>query len=289
MIVVTHDSEAVLGGLIDSLAVGLEGLTWQLQLVDNGSGDATVAQARARLPAVRVTEMGGNFGYAAAVNRGLSDADTRADVLLLNPDVRLHPGAGRALRAAVATPGVGIAAPRTLEADGKLTPALRHEPSASRALAEALFGSRRAGVRGWGESVLDPAAYERATVADWASGAALMISRECVDACGAWDESFFLYSEDTEYALRARDRGFWVALAPAATVTHLGGESRTDPRLWSLLVANKARLYARRHGRLRGLAFRGAALLRELRFALTGNRPSRAAARALVGGSEGRR
>ena len=115
VIVVTHNSEAVLGGLIDSLATGLEGLTWQLQLVDNGSGDATVAQARARLPAVRVTEMGGNFGYAAAVNRGLSDADTRADVLLLNPDVRLHPGAGRALRDAVATQGVGISAPRTLE------------------------------------------------------------------------------------------------------------------------------------------------------------------------------
>jgi GT2 family glycosyltransferase len=166
---------------------------------------------------------------------------------------------------------------------------LRHEPSVSRALAEALFGARRAGARGWGEAVLDPTAYARPTVADWASGATLMISRECLDACGTWDESFFLYSEDTEYALRARDRGFRVALAPAATATHLGGESRTDPRLWSLLVTNKVRLYARRRGRARGFAFRWASLLRELRFALTGNRPSRAAARALLEGSEARR
>jgi GT2 family glycosyltransferase len=205
--------------------------------------------------------------------------------LLLNPDVRLHPGAGRELRAALGGPSIGIAAPRTLDGGGNLSPVLRHEPSVSRALAEALFGARRAGARGWGEAVLDPRAYERPMVADWASGATLMISRECLTACGPWDESFFLYSEDTEYALRARDHGFRVALAPGATATHLGGESRTDPSLWSLLVTNKVLPYARRRGRARGLVFRCASLLRELRFALTGNRPSRAAARALLGGS----
>ena len=288
VIVVTHNSEAVLGDLLDSLDSGMEDLEWQLQLVDNGSCDRTVADARRRRPGVRVIEMGGNFGFAVAVNRGLRRVDGRSDVLLLNPDVRLEAGAGRNLQRRLGS-NVGIAAPRALGADGALLPTLRHEPTPARSLAEALFGARRAGARGWGESILDPAAYERPTVADWASGAALMISRECLDACGPLDESFFLYSEDTEYALRARDRGFLTALAPEAAVTHLGGASRTDPRLWSMLVANKQRLYARRHGRLRGLGFRAASLLRELRFAATGNRPSRAAARALLSGPGGER
>jgi GT2 family glycosyltransferase len=151
-------------------------------------------------------------------------------------------------------------------------------------LAEALLGARRAGRLGLGEAVLDPGAYARPTVGDWVSGAALMVSRDCLDACGPWDESFFLYSEDTEFSLRAAERGFASELVPDATATHLGGESRTDERLWSLLVLNKVALYRRRRGAVRGLAFRAASLLRELRYALTGNAPSRAAARALLEG-----
>jgi N-acetylglucosaminyl-diphospho-decaprenol L-rhamnosyltransferase len=100
--------------------------------------------------------------------------------------------------------------------------------------------------------------------------------------CGRWDESFFLYSEECDYCLRARDHGFATRLAPAAEVRHLGGESRSHPELWSLLVVNKGRLYTRRHGAALGLGFRAAALLRELRLAAGGNRPSLAAARALI-------
>jgi GT2 family glycosyltransferase len=136
--------------------------------------------------------------------------------------------------------------------------------------------------------VLDPAAYERLAVADWISGAVLLISRDCLTACGPLDESFFLYGEDTEYALRARERGYLACLEPAAGATHLGGESRTDPDLWTRLVLNKLELYRRRHGAMRAAGFRLALLLRELRFAASGNRPSRAAARALMGHGETR-
>ncbi len=288
VIVVTFNSERVLRGLLTSLEAGMEGIDWAMQLVDNGSSDQTVPLARELVPRVRVIEMGGNLGFAAGVNRGLAGIDRHSDALLLNPDVRLEPGAARSLQSRLGS-SVGIAAPRTTDGRGELLPALRHEPSVARSLAEALFGARRAGRRGWGEAILDPAAYEQPTVADWASGSALMISRECLERCGEWDESFFLYSEDTEYALRARERGFLTALAPSAAVTHLGGDSRSDPRLWSLLAVNKLRLYRRRHGRLRAPAFRAAALLRELRYWIAGNRPSRAAARALVTGGAGPR
>jgi N-acetylglucosaminyl-diphospho-decaprenol L-rhamnosyltransferase len=57
------------------------------------------------------------------------------------------------------------------------------------------------------------------------------------------DESFFLYSEETDFALRAGDLGFETAFVPNAKVTHLGGESRVSPALWSLLTVNRVRLY----------------------------------------------
>jgi GT2 family glycosyltransferase len=43
----------------------------------------------------------------------------------------------------------------------------------------------------------------------------MLISADCARACGPWDESFFLYSEETDFALRAGDLGFATAFVPA--------------------------------------------------------------------------
>jgi N-acetylglucosaminyl-diphospho-decaprenol L-rhamnosyltransferase len=305
VVVVTWNSARVLRGLLDSLAAGMRGLAWGLIVVDNASQDATIETAQSH-PAVaesgRIVRMDRNAGFAAAVNRGLAEADPASDVLILNPDVRLAPDCAARMRARlrVATAAslcrtglshgrartvgarVGIVAPRVHDGAGRLAPTLRYAPSVTRALAEASIGVRVSGRLGWGEPVLSPDAYSRPSVADWASGAALMISRECLAACGPLDDSYFLYSEDTEYALRARDRGFVTQLAPEALATHLGGSSRSDPELWTRLVCNKLALYRRRHGAVRGLAFHLASLLRELRLAARGSEPSRRAARALL-------
>jgi N-acetylglucosaminyl-diphospho-decaprenol L-rhamnosyltransferase len=274
----------------------MDGVAWRGVLVDNGSSDRTVELARAHPSELRVVETEANRGFACAVNRGLAELADE-DVLILNPDSRLSPGAAASLRRLLAEGSpeagagcrIGIVAPRLIDDEGRLSPSLRHQPSIRRALAETLLGVRLAARLGWAETILDPAAYERPTVADWASGAALLLSRDTLAACGPWDESFFLYSEDADYALRARDQGFSTVLAPEVTVTHLGGGSRSDPRLWALLAVNKVALYRRRHGALRGALFRAVAVLRELRFAATGNHPSRRAVRALLSRLEARR
>jgi GT2 family glycosyltransferase len=146
-----------------------------------------------------------------------------------------------------------------------------------------VLGNRRAGrFPALSELVTDPAAYQAATVADWAAGSLLAMSRECLDACGRWDESFFLYSEETEYSLRARDRGFATRLAPDAVATHLEGDSKVSPRLWTLLTLNRVRLYRKRHGKAATLAFWAGVLLRETSRAALGKPHNRAAAAALV-------
>ena len=70
---------------------------------------------------------------------------------------------------------------------------------------------------------------------DWAEGSTQLVSRACLDACGPWDESFFLYSEETDFHLRAGARGFGVQYVAAAQAVHLEGDSGTSPRLWALL------------------------------------------------------
>jgi GT2 family glycosyltransferase len=146
-----------------------------------------------------------------------------------------------------------------------------------------MLGNRRAGrFRHLSELVTDPAAYTAATRADWATGALMALSAQCLRACGPWDESFFLYSEETEYCLRARDAGFVTRLEPAASAVHLGGDSRVSPFLWTLLVLNRVRLHRRRKGAVSAAAFWAAVLLRESSRAALGRAPSRAAVAALL-------
>jgi len=274
--VVTYDSADVLPGLVESLPAALSGVdSWRLVVADNASSDGTVDTVRRLAPDAEVVAMGGNLGYAAGVN-ACTAADPAADVLVLNPDIRLRPGSAARLRAAVAAdPAVGIAVPRLLGTDGRLAPSLRRSPTAVRALGEALLGgtlTRR--VPALGEVVGDPAAYRRPTTAEWASGAAMLLTRACLDAVGRWDESFFLYSEETDFALRAREAGYLLRLVPDAEAVHVGGEAHVSPPLWSLLVANKVRLHARRHGRAGAAAFWSAAAAGEAVRAAAGRGPA---------------
>lgn len=284
--VVTHDSEDVLPGLLDSLPAALSGVPdWRLVVADNASTDRSVDLVRRRVPDALVVHLGTNRGYAAGVNACAAAVPDATAVLVVNPDVRLEPGAVAALVATARLPGVGIAVPRLVGTDGRLAYSLRRTPTVARAFGEALLGGGRAGrYAALSEVVTDPAVYRRPSRSDWASGAAMLVTARCLREVGPWDESFFLYSEETDFALRAGDAGFAVQLAPDAQAVHVGGESHVSPRLWSLLAANRVRLFARRNGPVRTIAFWAAVTVGEaLRAApATGGLPHRAALRTLL-------
>jgi GT2 family glycosyltransferase len=159
---------------------------------------------------------------------------------------------------------------------------MRREPSVVRVLADAFVGARRAGRSRAGEMVTDETLYLTPAVVDWAEGSTLLVSAECWARCAPWDESFFLYSEETDFALRARDAGLVTRYVPDARAVHLEGDSRVSRGLWTLVVLNKVRLFGRRHSRPHAVAFWAALLLREASRALIGKPTSRAAVAALV-------
>ncbi|UXY31923.1 glycosyltransferase [Streptomyces sp. HUAS TT20] len=287
VVIVTWNSAPVIPGFLAALPDGMAGLDWRLVVADNDSADDTVEVLRTLAPDATVVQTGRNAGYAAGINAALAAADQwdggYEAVVICNPDIRMRQGCAKRLVDTL-DGEVGIAVPLLYE-DGRDAPlfSLRRESSVSRALGEAVIGNRRAGrFPRLSELVTDPAAYHRPTRADWATGALMVISANCLAACGPWDESFFLYSEETEYCLRARDRGYVTQLEPAAEAVHLGGDSRVSPRLWTLLTLNRVRLYGRRHGAVATACFRGAVLLRETSRALLGRKASREAAAALL-------
>jgi N-acetylglucosaminyl-diphospho-decaprenol L-rhamnosyltransferase len=248
--VVTWNSADVLPGLVASLPEGAGDVPYRLVVVDNDSTDDTVTVARRLCPDATVVETGRNAGYAAGVNAAIAATPDAPAVLVLNPDVRLQSGCLPTLLAALDRPGTGIAVPRLIDGDGEL--------------------------------VTDPARYTDDATPDWAEGSTQLVSRACLDACGPWDESYFLYSEETEFHLRAGSRGFGVRYVAGACAVHLEGDSSTSPRLWALLTANRLRLFSRLSSRPRAALYWLALVLRESSRAARGDATSRASVRVLV-------
>jgi N-acetylglucosaminyl-diphospho-decaprenol L-rhamnosyltransferase len=281
--VVTYNSEHVVTELLRSLPAGLQGCTWSLIVADNASQDATVELVRTSVPSAHIVSLERNLGYAAGINAALANAPPAGAALVLNADTRLIDGSVATMLATLDEVGVGIVVPRLVHEDGRLGPSLRREPTIGRSLADAVLSHRVLGrFDGWSEAITDPRAYATRTKSDWAAGPAMLISAECMSACGPWDESFFLYSEETEYCLRARERGFALVLEPRADLVHLGGGSNMSPNLWSLVVVNRIRLYSRTHSRLATIAFWLVAVFREGTRAILGRATSRLAFSTLI-------
>lgn len=276
VVIVTYNSAHVIGALLDSIPGALgDTLKADIVVVDNGSNDSTVAFLRSR-GGCRVVEAE-NLGYSAGINRGVRASSGNGPILILNPDVRLGESSIPEMFNVMKIPATGIVAPSVWNGDGTRNRSLRRTPTLLRATGLAFTGKPA-----FSEHVTENIAYEQINDCDWALGAVLLVDRRCHQELGGWDESFFLYSEETDFCLRARDRGWFTRYAPAAEVVHIGGESGRSPRIHSMQIVNKVRLYRRRHGAAVSWVYYALTVASELSWLVRGQRESRTSLLALL-------
>lgn len=263
-VVVNYEAGDALVGCVRSLLADRSaGAAPEVVVVDNGSSDGSVARLRAVHPEVRVVDVGGNVGYAAAANRGIA-ATTSPVVAVCNPDLVVRPGTAAAMLAAFADPGVGAAGPRVLDPDGSIYPSARRDARFVDAVGHATLGliwARNPFTRRYRELDADPS---MARDVDWVSGAALWLRRTAVEQVGGWDERFFMYLEDVDLGCRLREAGWRVRYEPAGEIVHVQGLS-TDRRATRMIIEHHRssyRLAAKRwHGARRVLLIPAAAFL----------------------------
>jgi GT2 family glycosyltransferase len=277
VVAVTYNSADDIEGFLRSVVAESAETDLAVLVADNGSADDTVARARAISPELDVFDTGGNLGYAGAINAALRRLDPDRPVLILNPDGAVEPGAVATMLATLRADGrVGAVVPRIRRPDGSTAFSQRREPSVSRALGDALLGAHAGHRPGWlSEMVYDEHAYERSVDVDWATGAAVLVGPAAGRAVGEWDDSFFLYSEETDYLRRVREAGFVVRYEPGAAVRHAEGGSGASPRLVALLAVNRVRYVRKHRSRAYAAVFRAAAILGD---ALRSRRPGNAEA-----------
>jgi GT2 family glycosyltransferase len=249
-VVVTWNSAQVLPEMIRTIHAARFGGELRLVVADNASSDDTLGVVERLAPSAVVTQTGRNAGYAAGINAGIREAGPCDAYFVLNADMRLEPDTVQVLYDSMQRTGAGIVVPRLLDESGHVRLSLRNRPSIVRAWAESLLGGGITARRDrLGERVGRPSEYLAPRTADWATGAAMLVSRDCAEAVGEWDESYFLYSEETDFALRAQDAGFTLWYEPRAVAVHFEGDSHRSPALYALLVRNRIRLFRSRRSR----------------------------------------
>jgi GT2 family glycosyltransferase len=223
--VVTYNARATIERCLESVG-GAETV-----VVDNDSSDGTASIVRERFPTVELLEEE-NRGLAFGWNTGIARTSGRY-VLLLNADAWLHEGALDELVAfADAHPRAAVVAPQLRNPDGTLQRSVRGDPTLWRIATEYLF-LRKLAPR---SAVLNAFyaggfSHDAARPADWIMGAVWLVRRAAIDEAGPADDGYFLFSEETDWALRFRQAGWEVWFDPAAVATHVYGASHRGSML----------------------------------------------------------
>lgn len=250
-VVVSYNVRDLLLSCVASLvAARAAGEVDEIVVIDSGSHDGSIDAVRRSHPDVCVVGVE-NRGYGAAVNRGVG-CTTAEYILALNPDTVVAPGAVATLASYLdAHPSVAIAGPRLRYPDGREQPSRRRFPGRCTPLFESTFLHRRWPGNPWARAYyMDDIPPSGAQIVDWVVGACLLIRRDAIDACGGFDESFFLYAEEVELCWRYRRHGWRVAWVPGAEVMHYEAASsgQNSLRRQLLFDAGRVRLAGQMYG-----------------------------------------
>lgn len=220
VIIVNWNTRDLLAQCLQSVYDTVQGLEYDVFVVDNGSGDGSAAMVREQFPNVRLMENSENVGFARANNQAIR-ASGGEFVVLLNSDARVMGDCICKLRHLMEERSeVGICGPRLTFPDGRPQNACGPLPSLASEVMS-LFGLDRLdlGNRGRGDS--SQLRVETGCV----SGACMMVRRRVFEGVGLLDEEYFMFSEEIDFCYRANKAGWKVAHVPGALAIHVAGGS----------------------------------------------------------------
>jgi N-acetylglucosaminyl-diphospho-decaprenol L-rhamnosyltransferase len=255
-IIVTFNSEAVIGSCLDSLIKMAPNV--KPIVVDNASTDRTLQVARdhALRNEIQIIANGENRGFAAAVNQAIAASDCDF-LLLLNPDANLLTAVDALVDASrqyglaagkLVDPGSDVGQVGSLRTGRQPAPfslynpqrvanlphtnaqtgfTIRRLPTPASLIFE-LFGINRL----WSSNPVNRAYryldrdLDQPGPVEQPAGAFLMTRRDVWERLHGFDESFHpVWFEDVDYCKRALDLNYKIEYVPSVQAEHIGGHS----------------------------------------------------------------
>jgi N-acetylglucosaminyl-diphospho-decaprenol L-rhamnosyltransferase len=218
---------------------------------DNGSTDGSRDFIRERYGArVTIVENGANLGFGAACNRAFVKTSAPY-AFLLNPDAELKDYSLANMVAFMdANSRCGIAGSRTYNYDGTIQQSCgEFDTWAGAFLRSSAWGELRPFRRFANGAALRDFRYDRPQRVDLAIGAALAIRRVLFDEIGLFDERFFLYHEEVDFAKRAAAAGWETWFVPTSEAVHEGmGSAKGQYNVEARKQISRRKYWIKHHG-----------------------------------------
>jgi GT2 family glycosyltransferase len=240
VILVNWNSLDVTSAALNSVREKTAGITYEVFVVDNGTTkDAGATEIPRRFPWVKFIANSANMGFTKANNQGIRQSCGRYVVLLNNDTIQTENALGESVRYMDAHADVGALGimhrnndvEKTFQASFFLFPKPFQDILG-------LMGLNRS-------EAYAPTVVEQNT--DWVCGSFLLMRRECLEKIGPLDERFFIYDEDIDWCLRAKNAGWNIRFWPGASMIHLGAVSGPIMRDKSLTMYRSHVSYLRKH------------------------------------------
>ncbi|MFA6540353.1 MAG: glycosyltransferase [Bacteroidota bacterium] len=250
VIIVNYNVRDFLNNALISITKSLEGLEWEIFVVDNASDDGSVELLSKNFPSVKIINNPVNVGFAKANNEALAQA-TGKYFLLINPDTLVQEGTiSTLIRFFERQADAGMVGCKILNPDGSFQlPCRRSFPTPWTAFTKTfglstLFPASKVFAR-YNLTYLDP---DDTYAVDAISGSFMMVRKDVYEKIGGLDESFFMYGEDLDWCYRVKQGGWKVFYVPSTSIIHYKGESTRRSDIDELKVFyNAMRLFVKKH------------------------------------------
>ncbi|PSB34652.1 glycosyltransferase family 2 protein [Stenomitos frigidus] len=222
IILVNYNGANVMLECLRSLLQFLHSVPYEIIVVDNASTDGSAALVAESVPTVNLIKQTENRGFGSGNNVGAKHAKgeflffLNTDTLLIN-DVLPH-----LVMLMKNDPKIGIIGTKLLNADRSLQLSIASEISLNGEY-QTLKQQKEYAVPQQREAIEQK--FEQEQPVDIVIGAAFFIRRALFEALNGFDETFFMYFEESDLCQRARDQGWQVLYTPEVSIIHLGGYS----------------------------------------------------------------
>jgi N-acetylglucosaminyl-diphospho-decaprenol L-rhamnosyltransferase len=197
----------------------------RVTVVDNNSTDNSLAglpELAGNLP-LQIIRNDGNIGFGAACNQG-ARGSTADFLLFLNPDTRLTAGSLEAPAQFLMDPhngAVGIVGIQLIDPQGKVARNCARRPTARSMIGQSL-GLDRCGFFIFPQHFMVEWDHGDTRAVGQVMGAFFFLRRTLFEKLGGFDERFFVYYEDLDFAMRARELGATSVYLATARAFHRG-------------------------------------------------------------------